>query len=308
MRFAYVITLFKQPHLFRRLLDALWCSNDIFALHVDAKTSKTVLADFKAAAAGRPNIHFIEPVRVTWGGYGLSEAEFRAFEWLIRKSGKWDYVFNITGQDFPLKPRGTMINELEQRPGAVYMHAEDVSELPDHIRLRSNWVYLEFRDRLYRLPIPKPQPCGFRNNWKGHGFHILSYEFCKWLIDTPLMMECRSFFQRTLHPHEQWLQAMAMASPFRDQIVPDNKRMIDFEPDAPHPKIMTSADLPNLLTSDAFFARKFDETVDQNVISTLEHRLRAQAAVGPADRLQTGQNMAETTGIAARPIFRPFAS
>lgn len=39
MSLAYIITAYKQPSQFARLMDVLWHPDDHFAVHVDAKTS-----------------------------------------------------------------------------------------------------------------------------------------------------------------------------------------------------------------------------------------------------------------------------
>ena len=65
-----------------------------------------------------------------------------------------------------------------------------------------------------------------------------------------------------------------MASPFAGTVDGDNKRLIKWVHDSGNPKVLTSADLPDLEASPAFFARKFDETVDAEVLDRLTARLR----------------------------------
>jgi hypothetical protein len=278
MRLAYVITAYKLPGQFGRLLDAIWHPDDAFAVHVDAKTPPETRAAFEAAAAGRPNLRFVEPVRVTWGGFGLCEAEWRALNLLAREGGSWGHLINITGQDFPLKDRASMLAELQRRPGANHMHLKRLADLPAHFRRRGRWLCWDVGDKVRRLPIPNPRPRGFRDDWYGVGFHVLTREFCDWLVRTPLMEECRSYYRRTWHPHEHWLQAMIMASPFRDTVVSDNKRFIRWVKGSGNPRVLTMADLPQIEASDAFFARKFDEGVDSAVLDVLGRRLGARAA------------------------------
>ena len=58
----------------------------------------------------------------------------------------------------------------------------------------------------------------------------------------------------------------------------DNRRLIKWVSNSGNPRVLTSADLPELLSSPAFFARKFDETVDAEVLDRLEARLREAVA------------------------------
>ena len=278
MRLAYVVTAYKQPEQFKRLLDAVWHPDDVFAVHVDAKAPEAVRKAFEAAAQGRANVRFIDPIRVAWGGFGLCEAEWRGISSLVATGGSWDFLMNITAQDFPLKRRDEILAELGRRPGANFMDVKRLDTLPGHYTRRGQWLCWEVRDKVRRLPIPNLPPRGFRNDYYGIGFHVLSRAFCDWLTETPLMAECRSFFRRTWHPHEHWLQAMIMASPFRDTVVADNKRHIRWIGDTGHPRVLTLADLPELEASKAFFGRKFDLAVDADVMTALERRLRLRVA------------------------------
>lgn len=273
MRFAYIITLYKQPEQFGRLLDALWHPDDHFALHLDAKAPPGVRSRFEAVVDGRPNVAFVPPVPVTWAGFGLCEAEWRALKHLVDPGRSWDYMMNITGQDFPLRRRDEMIADLSRRPGTNYMQIKEVSALPKHFQRRSQWLCVEFRGTLRRVPVPYPGPRKFRNDWYGSGWHVLTREFCEWLVATPLMEDCRRYFRYVKHPHEAWLQAMMMASPFRETVDHDNRRAIKWTRGSGNPNILTCADLPMLERSNAFFGRKFDETVDAEVLSALEARL-----------------------------------
>lgn len=273
MRFAYIITLYKQPEQFGRLLDAIWHPDDHFALHLDAKAGPDLRSRFEAAVAGRPNIAFVPSVPVTWGGFSLCEAEWRALKHLAEPGRGWDYLMNITGQDFPLRRRDEMIADLSRRPGTNYMQIRQVAELPAHFRRRSRWLCVEFRGRLRRLPVPYPRPRRFRNDWFGSGWHVLTRDFCDWLVATPLMDDCRRYFRHVKHPHEAWLQAMMMAGPFRGTVDQDNRRVIRWTKGAGNPNILTRADLPMLERSTAFFGRKFDESIDAEVLSALEERL-----------------------------------
>ena len=71
MSLAYIITAYKQPSQFARLIDAIWHPDDHFAVHIDSKTPAAVHQEFAAAAKGRSNILFVPPIPVVWGGFGL---------------------------------------------------------------------------------------------------------------------------------------------------------------------------------------------------------------------------------------------
>jgi hypothetical protein len=273
MSLAYIITVFKQPTQFRRLLDSLWHPDDHFVVHIDANTPEPVRRQFIEAAQGRRNVEFIPSIPVVWGGFGLCQAEWDALNALVRRGGDWTHMMNITGQDFPLKTRDQIMAGLAQDPGANHMQILELAAHRPHFRRRFHWYCIELAGRLRRVPIPYPRPRGFRNDWFGEGWHILTREFCEWAVDAPVADACLRYFRRVKHPHESWMQAIMMASPFVSTVMPDNRRMIRWVAKSGNPKILTSDDLPALTASPDFFARKFDETVDPQVIDALARRL-----------------------------------
>jgi hypothetical protein len=277
MSLAYIITAYKQPSQFARLMDTLWHPDDHFAVHVDAKSPASVHRDFALVAQGRANIQFIAPVPVVWSGFGLCQAEWNALDVLIRRPG-WTHMMNITAQDFPLQTRERMIEELRSRPGVNHMRVLPLADAKPHFRRRFHWVCFEAGGKLRRLPIPYPKPRKFRNDWIGDGWHVLTREFCEWAVSAPVAQECLNWFRHVKHPHESWYQAMMMASPFAGTVDGDNKRLIKWVANSGNPQVLTSADLPELESSQAFFARKFDETVDADVLDRLAARLREAMA------------------------------
>lgn len=277
MSLAYIITAYKQPSQFARLMDTLWHPDDHFAVHVDAKSPASVHRDFALAAQGRANIQFIAPVPVIWSGFGLCQAEWNALGVLIRRPG-WTHMMNITAQDFPLQTRERMIEDLRSRPGINHMRVLPLADAKPHFRRRFRWVCFEAGGKLRRLPIPYPKPRKFRNDWIGDGWHVLTREFCEWAMTAPVARECLNWFRHVKHPHESWYQAMMMASPFAGTVDGDNKRLIKWVANSGNPQVLTSADLPELEASQAFFARKFDEAVDADVLDRLAARLREAIA------------------------------
>ena len=66
-----------------------------------------------------------------------------------------------------------------------------------------------------------------------------------------------------------------MNTAFASTLVRDHKRKIIWT-GGPHPRTLTMSDLPALLESGAFFARKFDDGVDAAVLHAID-----QACLNP---------------------------
>jgi hypothetical protein len=59
----------------------------------------------------------------------------------------------------------------------------------------------------------------------------------------------------------------------RHEIVNDALRFTLWAPGESHPRVLNQADLPAMAASGKLFARKFDTTVDQPVLSRLAERV-----------------------------------
>jgi hypothetical protein len=73
-------------------------------------------------------------------------------------------------------------------------------------------------------------------------------------------------------PDELFFQTIIMNSQLRDTVENDDLRYLDWSRE-PAPAVFTAADLPSLLESRQLFARKFDETVDFEVLDALDRHL-----------------------------------
>jgi hypothetical protein len=86
------------------------------------------------------------------------------------------------------------------------------------------------------------------------------------------------YFRFALCADEMIFQNAIMHGPaeLRDSVVNKTFRQLTWTGGA-HPKTYTTADLDELLASDAFLARKFDEAVDAKVLEALDDHLQRSA-------------------------------
>jgi len=105
-----------------------------------------------------------------------------------------------------------------------------------------------------------------KTRWYGGYWAILSRDFCDWLVTTELTENYRRALLHTKSPDEFFLQTMIMRSPFVKTVNYNNRRYCRFETRAPSPNTLTKRDLNEIIDSRAFFARKFDERVDAEVL------------------------------------------
>lgn len=269
MQLVYTITLYKQPEQFAWLWRVLYNRHDGFVLHVDRKTPDDVYRRFHEIAGDAPNIHWLTRQSVVWMGPGLVDVELQAIGAALQKFKDFDYLINLSGQDFPLRHRDDIVAELETRRGANYISMEALATLPFHIRRRPHLVTLQIGDRLIKTPLPRPIPSGLQIRWKGSWWHVLDREFCRWVAASPKASAYQRFLRHVQVPDELYFQNVIMDSPFAATVADRNRTFVKWSGQGGSPDTLGMADHDTLLRSSMFFARKFDATVDGEILQKL---------------------------------------
>ncbi len=275
MRLAYSISGYKLPGQLAWLMTALRHEDDLFVLHVDARTPDGVHEALREAAGDGPNILFIERQPITWMGISLVEAELRAIRAALAADPPFDYLISLSMQDYPLKSRSEIVAALEAAPGLDHVTRERLDDLPFHIRRRPWLLAFERRGRLVKTPIPRPIPRDLELHWKGSWWRVLSRQTCEWLVEAELTQRYLDFLRHVQAPDELFFQNLLMQGPHRDRLAGRNRHFVAWSGTSGSPKTLTMVEAEELLATPLWFARKFDETVDRRVLELLAQRIGA---------------------------------
>ena len=100
IKIAYIILCHKNANQINKLIKKLNLENCDFFLHIDKKSS--IEEDII-----KNNHIFVLPndkrVDVKWGDISMIEATVNLMESVFASKTKYDYIWLISGQDFPLK-------------------------------------------------------------------------------------------------------------------------------------------------------------------------------------------------------------
>lgn len=111
----------------------------------------------------------------------------------------------------------------------------------------------------YKYKIKRPLP-----SFTLHGgltWWNITNEFANYVLKTlQEKPEFVAFFKQTLIPDEMFMQTILANSPYKDQLVNDDKRHIvwDWSVNSTHPLTIIDKDFQTLVSSNDHFARKFD--------------------------------------------------
>jgi Core-2/I-Branching enzyme len=252
------------------------------------------------------NVHFVQPhVRTQWGTISLVTAMLKALRLLYDKSTP-DWFYLLSGADYPIRDAESIRSELAGTPFDAYLRLRriDHARVPDRAAedgggLESQ-AYLRLAYQRYigrSFPIPS-----WRHPHRGPAarhIHLLTPRLLKGLHPFNENYSC--------YAGNQWFAANARAA--AALLAPEQEKLLKyltgrFPPDEAfcptvlgnavdlkvgneskhyirwqaghHPRLLDESDLPDMLSSNAHFARKF--APDAPVLDALDAHLRVAVA------------------------------
>ncbi|HWB26334.1 MAG TPA: beta-1,6-N-acetylglucosaminyltransferase [Chitinophagaceae bacterium] len=279
MRIAHLILTHIYNTQLERLINHLSHTDADIYIHVDLKTPINAFKPLK----NRPQIFFIEErVKVFWGAFSIVQATINGFSQVISSGKDYGYINLLSGQDYPLKPAEAIHAFFGQNPGKAFMEYYPVNEVWTEAIPRITNYHLAnytFTGRhavekwMNKLLPARKMPYGLaavgRSQWFSIALELVNYilEFIK---SHPGYVR---FFKLSWAPDELFFQTVLYNSPYKDYMVNDNLRYIDWSEKKASPKNFTMDDLPRLLQSGKFYARKFNMEVDSIVLDKIDNEI-----------------------------------
>ena len=283
MKVAHIILVHNKPLQLNRLLKSLEHENCKAFVHLDLKCNPVDFAFLKE----NPFVELVnDRQNVTWGGFSIVKAIMASIQQVIKSPLKFDYINLISGQDYPLKSPSAFLTFLEKNPAKVFMEFH----LPGHPWLEeaktklSQYHLTDYKfkgstrlERLINFILPRPKmPADFVfvgfSGWftleRASAVYVVDYfSTHKKFIDK---------FKWTWGSDEILIQSIVYNSPFKDRMINDNLRYIDWSEGKASPKTLTMADQENLMATECFFGRKFDMNIDESILDYLDQGLQSE--------------------------------
>lgn len=238
------------------------------------------------------NVKFVQPHRVTgWANFTFVEAMIAALQLLYSGETGPDWFLLLSGADYPIKPAGQILEDLANAQADAYIHhrlidVDEASHRWDRLCVKRyltapllpatfrQWPRLYFKLRLsprlsrHFLPFSNEFRCYAGSGWFYGNRHVAAE-----IVQSLRQKKLVSHYRRTLAPDESFFHTILANAP---HLRLDNHacRFADWSAGGPHPKILTTDDLPNIIASRAYFARKFDLAVDSAVLDELDRLTR----------------------------------
>lgn len=282
---AFLILAHKNPSQIVTFVNALDCENTTFFIHIN-KESDIIDHSVLKKIKNKDNVFFIEKrEKVTKGGYSMVAATLLLLNECLKKD-KYDYISLHSGQDLPIKNKYEILDFLKKNKGNEFVRFTKIPRkgwgIGDGLhRIEYYWFIDEFRfDKSYKL-YEKQKELNIKRKYfediqpyGGSLWSTITGECAQFIID--YVNKNKSFcdyYKYTLYPDEGIFHTIILNSHFKDKVINNNLRYIDWQSGPQKPRILTKNDYKKLITSDKLFARKFDINVDNKIIKKITNRV-----------------------------------
>lgn len=298
MKIAYIILAHKLPKQLTRLVHKLNAGDVSFFIHIDKKTDNQIFEEIKTSLNTFNNVYFMERRVCNWGEFNIVRITLDGIYKILGSGIKYDYAILLTGQDYPIKSNMQIQKILSENSGRSFI---EFFPLPSerwkdenggldrlyywHFNLLGRRIAF-MKEKQFRSRIPSFLLSRLNNIFSfrrklphkfaifgGSAYWCLTRECIEYIGN--LLQRDRAyinFFKFTSMPDETFFQTILLNSPLKNSLVNNNLRYIIWSKSS-HPEILQKQHLDQFMSADQLFARKFDMTIDPDVLDMIDQAL-----------------------------------
>lgn len=285
-RHAYLIMAHSNFAQLQKLVSVLDDKRNDIYIHVDKKSVGFRDKVFKTEYS---TLVFVPRIAVSYGGRSRMDCELGLLKAAAYKRS-YDYYHLISGQDLPIKSQDEIHEFFKENEGKSFLDfslednltkefheniqywypfQEYIGGKHDEMARRLEWLqqkllYLQKRMKYSRL---KERECTY---YKGSNWFSITDGLARYVLakEQDLIKEYRF----TIGADEIFLHTLAMNSHFADNIVRDSMRFMPLEQGNPY--VFRKKDYKMIMESEALFARKFQDSVDEGIITRIMKKIQ----------------------------------
>jgi hypothetical protein len=280
---AYLIMAHNKPEQLALLIDLLDDERNDIYIHIDKKAKGFDKSSFSARYS---SLIFVKRMSVIWGGDSMIKCELRLFSSAARNH--YAYYHLLSGVDMPIKTQDEIHSFFEANCGKNFIDIDQKALSNREFTRRVDWYHLfqnvvgrsysflkcRLRGLQERL-IALQMKLGKKRKeiiplCKGANWISITDEMMQYVLTQKKLIKKQFYYSHCAD--EVFLQSVAMSSPYRDSIVGECKREIDWVRGGPY--TFRSEDVPMLLSSDNLFARKLDIDLDREAVEMIAKEIK----------------------------------
>lgn len=295
MRTAYLILAHRYPNQLLRLIDRLDAEGNTFLIHLDKRMDPTSFDLIQRETKGKSNIFFIRRFTCYWAGYGIIQATCEGIKEVFRRKIVFDYLTLLSGQDYPIKPKSFIRNYQKENEGLSFVNhypfpfeewnadnggwdrvekwfiiRNNIFAFPKANQFKNKLSNAIWNRTFARLPIKRKFPNGLQP-YGGAQFWSLHYKhakiLCDYIIKNPQYV---SFFRYVFVPDEILVQTLVGNLINPQEIINNTQTYLEWYRKG---AVLIMDDLENIKNTSHLYARKFDDTVDSQIIKAIDEEI-----------------------------------
>lgn len=210
---AFIILTYKEVDQFERLLNRIYRPQNIYCIHVDAKSHLSFKKAIQSIVDCFDNVFIATKLEtIVYASYSRLQADINCIEDLVNKNyvrlGKkytlWKYVINLSSTEYPLKTNYEIVSILK-----FFNGGNDIEALDDIPAIRYTYIYenqwntLINQSEIKRTNNLKTSeiPHNFTIR-KGSAYWSISYDFAKWTISNKYAKDLLKWNEDVYSPDE----------------------------------------------------------------------------------------------------------
>uniref|UniRef100_A0A667XVR7 Xylosyltransferase 1 n=1 Tax=Myripristis murdjan TaxID=586833 RepID=A0A667XVR7_9TELE len=318
VRIAFVLVVHgRASRQFQRLFKAIYHTSHFYYIHVDQR-SNYLHRQAQALAAQYANVR-VTPWRMAtiWGGASLLTMYLRSMaDLLAMRDWSWDFFINLSAADYPIRTNNQLV--------AFLSKYRDMNFIKSHGRDNARFIRKQGLDRLFyecdthmwRLgdrKIPEGISVDGGSDW-----FLLNRMFVEYVINSKddLVTSMKRFYAYTLLPAESFFHTVLENSAHCESMVDNNLRITNWNRKLGckcqykhivdwcgcSPNDFKPADFHRFQQTarPTFFARKFEASVNQEIVNQLDAYLFGPFPQGTPGLQAYWENMYdEADGVAS---------
>lgn len=295
MRIAFIMLCHKSPEQINKLIEKLteFSDADIY-IHVDMNHS-----EIRERIKTQDNVKLVPEDRsfyIEWGSVDMVKATLQLIR-EVKESGKqYDYIWLISGQDYPICSIAEIENRLAQQKGINYIECittkdkqydryKKLYEVAYPSWINGNNVVIKSIKRIYMILtggyrhtfslFVRHKPFDFEFSFGSQWWTLTSSAAFEILEYNDKHSEILKYYEKSIIPDECFFQSMFMRGPYKDKRTM-NLTFINWGKNRRSPEILTAKDYEKIREQGKTycFARKFDQSVSRELFIMLKSKIK----------------------------------
>ena len=290
-RMAYILQIHNNPKQVNKFIHQLISDNkaDVY-IHIDKKNYETV----SDGIIKSPNVKIIQrSIDCEWGDISQVDVTLLLLKEVMASKIHYDYICLRSGQDLLVKDG---FNEfLIENNSKIFLNYRPMDNELGLVELR--WPKVTRKRyttahpvRIFRRVAQELHRKGIniypnKNYWpkeysfyKGSQWFTVPFEVANYMVTFLKENEWYyQYFKESLIPDENFFHTLIMNSPYKENVINNNLLYLKWGEtlsDRNSPQFLRSEDITLIEQSGQFFARKFDENIDSNVIDYFSEKVK----------------------------------